>query len=69
MIGGLGKGITGVFEIRIREDNAAYRIAYVTKFRSYITILHCWQKTSQATAMRNKAMIIKRYLDAKEILK
>ena len=66
---GLGRGITGVYEIRIREDNAIFRVAYVTKFSGYITVLHCWQKTSQATAMPNKAMIIKRYLDAKESLR
>ena len=66
---GLGKGISGVYEIRIRDDNAIFRVAYVTKFSGYITVLHCWQKTSQATAMPNKAMIIKRYLYAKESLK
>ena len=66
---GLGKGITGVYEIRIREDNAICRVAYVTKFRGNITVLHCWQKTSQATAVSNKSVIIKRYRDAQESLK
>ena len=65
----LGKGITGVYEIRISEDDAIFRVAYVTKFSRYITVLHCWQKTSQATAVSNKSVIIKRYREAKESLK
>lgn len=66
---GLGKGITGVYEIRIRQDDAIFRVAYVTKFNDYITVLHCWQKTTQVTAISNKAIIVKRYRDAKESLK
>lgn len=66
---GLGKGITGVCEIRIRQDDAVFRVAYVTKFSGYITVLHCWQKTTQTTAGSDKHTIIRRYRHAKESLK
>jgi len=65
----LGKGIVGVYEIRIWEDSATFRVAYVTKFSGYITVLHCWQKTTQATAQADKDVIVSRYKDAKERLK
>ncbi len=42
----LGKGISGVYEVRIWEDDATFRIAYVTKFSEVVTVLHCWQKTT-----------------------
>ena len=65
----LAIGVKGVYEIRIMQDNAIFQVAYVAKFSSHIKVLHCWQKTTQATARSNKAMIIKRYRDAKESLK
>ena len=55
---GLAKGITGVYEIRIRLDDAIFRVAYVARFSNCITVLLCWQKTTQATAKPNKAIII-----------
>lgn len=64
----LRKGITGVYEIRIWEDNATYRVAYVTKFGNYVSVLHCWQKTTQTTDQKNRRLIISRYKDAKEKL-
>ena len=66
---GLAKGITGVYEIRIRLDDAIFWVAYVARFSNCITVLHCWQKTTQATAKPNKAIIIKRYREVKESLK
>lgn len=65
----LGKGITGVYEIRIWEDSTTFRIAYVTKFKGSVTVLHCWQKTTQATTQADKATIVSRYKEAKERLK
>lgn len=65
----LGKGVTGVYEVRIWENDATFRVAYLTKFRGYVTVLHCWQKASQATAKIDKALIINRYREAKERLK
>ena len=65
----LGKGITGVYEIRLWEDATTFRVAYVTKFSRYVTVLHCWQKTTQATAPIDKKVIVSRYKTAKERLK
>ncbi len=51
----LGKGITGVFEIRVWEDKATFRIAVVTKTTNVVTVLHCWHKK-----LRRLQNIIKR---------
>ncbi len=64
----LGKGITGVYELRIWDDSATYRVAYVTKFKDTVVVLHCWQKTTQATAKSDKERIVNRYKSAKEAL-
>lgn len=40
----LGKGISGVYEIRVRNNGNIYRTAYVTKIGDDIVILHCWQE-------------------------
>ncbi|MGS2724661.1 type II toxin-antitoxin system RelE/ParE family toxin [Porticoccus sp. GXU_MW_L64] len=65
----LGKGISGVYEIRIWSDDGTYRVAYVTKLKDGITVLHCWQKTTQATAKPDIKTIIDRYKAAKQRLK
>jgi phage-related protein len=62
----LGRGIAGVYEIRVWAGDGAYRAAYVTKFGSCITVLHCWQKDTQVTADRDKALIVTRYRNAKK---
>jgi phage-related protein len=62
----LGKGINGVYEVRIWEDYATFRIAYITKLGGLITVRHCWQKISQTTAHSDKAVIVERYKSAKE---
>ena len=64
----LGKGITGVYEVRIWSDDGTYRVAYVTKFRGGVTVLHCWQKTTQATTKPDKTIIVDRYIEAKKRL-
>ena len=62
----LGKGVTGVYEIRLSIDKNIYRTAYVAKFADVVTVLHCWQKKTQATSDSDKALIVKRYREAKE---
>lgn len=57
----LGKGITGVYEIRTREDGDIFRVAYVAKFGNDVVVLHCWQKKSEQTADSDKKTIVKRY--------
>jgi len=64
----LGKGVTGVYEIRIWDDASTFRVAYVTKFKGTVAVLHCWQKTSQATDKRDKEIVVKRSKLAKVAL-
>ncbi len=65
----LGKGVAGVYELRICDDSATFRVAYVTKFKDTVAVLHCWQKTTQATEKRDKEVTVNRYKSAKEALK
>ena len=44
---------SGVREIRIREQNGAYRVLYVAKFAEAIYVLHCFQKKTQKTAPKD----------------
>ena len=62
----LGKGVTGVYEIRLSIEKNIYRTAYATKFRDAVIVLHCWQKKTQTTTDADKALIVKRYREAKE---
>lgn len=62
----LGNGVTGVYEIRLSMEKNIYRTAYVAKFKDVVTVLHCWQKKTQATSAADKALIVKRYREAKE---
>jgi phage-related protein len=62
----LGKGILGVYEIRLSTDGDIFRTAYVTKFGDCIAVLHCWQKKTQTIAQSDKELIVARYREAKE---
>ena len=58
----------GVREIRIREDDGAFRVIYVAKFADAIYVLHCFQKTTQKTRAADLDLAAKRYRDlVKEI--
>ena len=65
-LNGLGKGITGVREIRVEVDTNIFRSAYVTKFGDKIVVLHCWSKKTNATAETDKNIIVERYKTARE---
>ncbi len=62
----LGKSITGVYEVRIWDSDATFRLAYVTKFGGFVTVLHCWQKETRTTSKADKHVIVSRYAEAKE---
>jgi len=62
----LGKGISGVYEIRLSIDSNIYRTAYVTKFGNVVAVLHCWQKKTHATAQSDRDLIVKRYRSVQE---
>jgi len=51
----------GTREIRIREASGAYRVMYVAKFEEAVYVLHCFQKKTQATSRRDKAIAEARY--------
>lgn len=40
---------SGVMEIRIREDNGAFRVFYVANRGDAVFVLHCFQKKTQKT--------------------
>ena len=51
----------GTREIRIREASGIYRVMYVAKFEAAIYVLHCFQKKTQVTSTRDKAIAAARY--------
>lgn len=65
-LNGLGKGITGVREIRVEIDANVFRSAYVTKFGDSVVVLRCWCKKSQKTSESDKKLIVERYKLARE---
>ena len=52
---------TGTREIRIREASGAYRVLYVAKFEEAVYVLHCFQKKTQATSLRDRRITEARY--------
>lgn len=64
----LGKGVSGVYEIRLSFGGGIFRTAYVTKFGDSVVVLHCWQKKTQTTSKSDKGLIVARYREAKEEL-
>ena len=56
----IGKGVQ---EIRIRDENGAFRVIYVAKFSDAIYVLHCFQKKTQKTSKTDIDLAAKRYGD------
>ncbi len=61
---GLGKGITGVREIRIWGADGTYRVVYAAKFGDAISVLHSFEKKTQQTSKKDIELIVKRYKEA-----
>ena len=53
----------GVREIRIRDENGAFRVIYVAKFADAVYVLHCFQKKAQKTSRADLDLATKRYRD------
>ncbi len=53
----------GVREIRIREEEGAFRVIYVVRFEDAIHVLHCFQKQTQKTRKADLDLAAKRYRD------
>ncbi len=43
----------GINEIRVREDNGAFRIIYVAKFEEAVYVLHAFHKKARKTAKQD----------------
>jgi len=53
----------GVREIRLREDDGAFRVLYVAKFDDAVYVLDCFQNKTQATGKTDLEVAAKRYGD------
>jgi phage-related protein len=53
----------GVREIRIRDDDGAFRVMYVAKFADAIYVLHCFQKKTRETRKADLDLASRRYRD------
>jgi len=42
----------GVFELRDQDERAWYRVIYLSRVRDVIHVLHCFEKRSRETPMR-----------------
>ena len=50
----------GVWEIRISDEAGQFRIIYVAKFKDAVFVLHCFQKKSQKTPLKDLDLASKR---------
>jgi phage-related protein len=57
---------SGAYEIRVRDQDGAFRIIYVAKFKSAIYVLHAFQKKTQQTAQSDLALATNRYRSIEE---
>lgn len=57
---------TGVQEIRLHDDNGAFRVIYVAKLAAAVYVLHCFQKKMQKTGQRDLDLAARR---CRELLK
>jgi phage-related protein len=53
----------GVREIRIQDENGAFRVIYVAKYADAVYVLHCFQKKTQKTSKPDLDLAAKRYRD------
>jgi phage-related protein len=51
----------GVREIRIRDQDGAFRVIYIANLVDAVNVLHCFQKKSRATAKRDIELASLRY--------
>lgn len=57
----------GVFEIKIKDRQGAFRVFYVAKFDDVVYVLHAFQKKSQKTSKQDIATGQQRYKDMLEL--
>lgn len=56
----IGKGVE---EIRVRDEDGIYRVIYTARLANFIYVLHCFQKTTQATCQRDIELARSRFAD------
>jgi phage-related protein len=56
----------GVVELRIWDEEGAFRVMYIAKLEDAVYVLHCFQKKTQQTAGRDIELARRRF---KELLK
>jgi phage-related protein len=56
----------GVYEIKARTDDGAYRVFYVAKFEEAVYVLHAFQKKTQQTSKQDIELGKRRYKDLVE---
>lgn len=56
----------GVREIRVRDEDGAFRVLYVARFEDVVYVLHCFQKKTRKTPKRDLDLAANRY---REVLK
>ena len=54
----IGKGVE---EIRVRDDNSAYRLIYTARLADAIYVLHAFQKKTQSTSKRDIELAKQRF--------
>jgi phage-related protein len=54
---------SGVKEIRIRDESGVFRVLYVAKLKDAIYVLHCFQKKTEKTNVKDIDMASTRYQD------
>ena len=50
-----------VEEIRVRDDNGAYRVIYTARLADAVYVLHAFQKKTQATSKRDIELAKQRF--------
>lgn len=63
---GIGRGVC---ELRIRDQDGAFRVIYVAKFENAVFVLHCFQKKSEKTTAHDIAVAAQRYRDLEKELR
>ena len=50
----------GVWEIRISDETGQFRVIYIAKLKDAVFVLHCFQKKSQKTPLKDLDLASKR---------
>lgn len=58
---GLGKGITGVYELRERTEEGFYRVVYIANKGDCVYVLHAFKKKTNSIEQKDIKTIQERY--------